>query len=212
MATTKYSDLISEVLPLLAADPSDPVTEAAIKRACIEFCNGSWVWQHVPDPLDIEAGVIEYDLDPPTGADISTVVDVTIDGQPGKLRDIAWINSQLPRWRTEPGHVMFATQINTEQLILAPCPAWGVSGGIEMTLALQPALKATGLPRWIATQYLYSLVDGAVGYLMLMPSTDWTDLNMAAIKLKSFQAAISGARADAISALGRAPTRTTPQH
>lgn len=212
MATTKYSDLISDVLPQLAADPSDPVTEAAIKRACTEFCSGSWIWQHVPDPIDIEASVIEYDLDPPVGADITTIIDVTINGQPGKLRDLSWINQQIPRWRKEPGNVMFASQINTEQLILAPCPAWSVTGGIELTMALQPSLKATGLPRWIATQYLYALVDGAVGYLMLMPGADWSDPNLSVIKLKSFQAAINGARNDAVSALGRGPTRTTPQH
>ena len=31
MANIKYSELLDEVLPYLAADPSDPVTENAIK-------------------------------------------------------------------------------------------------------------------------------------------------------------------------------------
>jgi hypothetical protein len=212
MATTKYIDLLTEVLPVLAADPSDPVTEAAIKRAAIEFCNGSWVWLHMPDLLDVEAGETTYDIDVPAGADVTTVVDAALDGTPLQNKSLAWLNANVPRWRKEPGTPRYFTQINTEQLMLAQLPAQTQAQALALTLALQPDQRATGMPRWIVTQYLYVIASGAIANLMLMPGQDWTDMALGAIKKAEFAAGVNDARNDALSALGRAPVRSTPQH
>lgn len=212
MATVKYSDLLPEVLPNLAADPSEPVTVNAIKRACIQFCRESWVWKHLPDPADLAAGETTYDLEVISGADVSAVMNVTANGVPLKNRNTAWLDTELPGWRTTRATPKYYTQVDTQQIILAPVPDINVTAGLVMTLAMQPSQRATGIPAWIYNQYLYSLAHGALAYLMLMPGKAWTDKELGASYFKLFEGAIADARADAESALGRAPVRSSYQH
>lgn len=212
MATTKYSDLLDDVLPHLAADPSDPVTEYAIKRAVIDFCAGSWIWKHIPDPIDVQQGESAYDLELPPGADIAVVLTATVGVQPLSARSIEWLDAQLPGWRTNPATPRHFTQVDTEQVILAPVPEVNLPQGLALSLALQPAQSAKAFPRWISNQYLYALADGATARLMLMPGKPWTDLANGQDRRARFEAAIANARTSALAALGRAPTRTTPQH
>lgn len=212
MANTLYSDLVDEVLPHLAADPSDPVTENAIKRTVIEFCKDSWVWRYFPDPQNLIANLAEYDLEPPSGADITAILDVQIENVPITPKSHDWLNLNIPGWRTTPGTPKYYTQIDTAQIILAPPPAYNVTGAILMTAALQPSQKATGFPTWIANQYIYQIVDGAIGKLMLMGEKPWTDIANGANRRDRFEAAIANARNDGVSALGRAPVRASYQH
>lgn len=212
MANIKYSELLDEVLPLLAADPSDPVTENAIKRSVIEFCAGSWIWQYLPDPIDVAAGENVYDLEPPPGADITTIMDVSYNRVPLTDKSLTWLDQELPGWRSTRATPKYFTQVDTEQVILAPLPDTNLSGGLVMTLALQPSQSATSFPKWIFNQYIYTLADGAVSKLMLMPGKGWTDLQNGLDRRNRFEAAIANARNNSASALGRAATRVKSQH
>lgn len=212
MLISKYSDLIDDVLPTLAADPSYPVVEYAVRRACIEFCASSWVWQYLPDPIDIVAGEARYDLEPDTGADISAVMDVACNGVPLEAKSVAWLDANLPGWRTTPGTPKFYTQVDTEQIILAPAPDANIAGGLTMTLTLEPSKTSQGIPRWLFNQFMYALAEGAISYLMLMPNKPWTDLASGARYGINFQNAIANAKASTAASLGRAATRVTPQH
>lgn len=212
MANIKYSDLLDDVLPSLAADPSDPVTEHAIKRAVIEFCAGSWVWKHLPDPMDVTAGEAVYDLEPLPGTDVAMVMNVALDGYKLDPQAVDWLDSNNPGWRTTTSAPKWFTQVDTEQLMLAPVPDATVAGGLTATLALQPNQSSTGFPAWIANQHMYALADGAIARLMLMPGKPWTDLQNGQDHRVKFEAAMANARANAVFGLGRASLRTAPQH
>lgn len=212
MANIPYTELLDEVLPSLAADPSDPVTENAIKRAVIEFCAGSWIWRHFPDPIDVVAGEAYYQLESPSGADITVVVDAQHDRAPIHARSTSWLDAEIPGWRTIRKTPKYYTQIDTEEIILAAVPESSITGGLTLTLALQPSQTAAGFPKWIFNQYLYDLANGAIAKLMLMPGKPWTDLQNGADRRARFDGAIANARASAASALGRAPGRVKPQH
>lgn len=212
MANTNYSDLIDDVLPHLSADPSNPVTEQAIKRTVIEFCNQSWVWQTFPDPISVVANTNLYDLEPESGADIAAVLSVVIDGDPILAKSPAWLNTNVRNWRTEAAPPRYYTQLDTETLILAPLPQSNIKNGMALTIANQPSQRSTGFPSWISNQYFYALVDGSVAKLMLMDKKPWADAQGGVDRRSKFEAAISGARNDAVTALGVAPVRTTSQH
>lgn len=212
MANVRYSDLINEVLPNLVADPSDPVTEYAIKRAVIEFCAQSWAWKHLQDPVDVEAGELNYQLEPPAGAEVVAVMNAEIDGVPIDDKSVEWLNANRPDWRSQANRPKFYTQTDTEQLILAPVPDANITGGLVITLACQPSQAATGFPRWLANQYRYTIADGASARLMLMPGKPWTDLPNGTARLISFTQDINNARARAAMGLSRAPIRTASQH
>lgn len=208
----KYENLINDVLPHLAADPSDPVTLNAIKRTVIEFCAGSWIWKSFQDPVNVRAGANTYDLEPEQGADVATVLAAELDGLPLKQRAITWLNNELPRWKTVSGTVKYFTQVDTESLILAPLPDVSIANGLTVTLALQPNQAATGFPAWIYNQYIYPLVDGAVARLMLMPNKGWSDPATGVDRRNKFENAMANARNAAVSALGSAPQRVKSQH
>lgn len=212
MANIKYSELLDEVLPYLAADPSDPVTENAIKRTVIEFCAGSWIWKHLPDPLDVVAGEATYDLEPLSGTDVTTVLAAELDGVPLAPKDVPWLNREIPRWRTVQARPKYFTQIDTEHVILAALPDANITAGLTLTLALQPSQAATSFPKWIFNQYLYVLAEGALAKLMMMPNKPWTDIKNGADRRTKFEAGMANARASAVSALGSAPQRVSAQH
>lgn len=212
MANITYTELLDEVLPELSADPSDPVTENAIRRAVTEFCADSWIWQYLPDPLDVTANEAAVDLEPPGGADITAVLHVALDGTPLDKRAAHWLDANLPRWRTDTATPRHYTQIDTDQIILAPVPASSGSGVLTMTLALQPSHTATGFPRWIFKLHEAALVDGAVSRLMLMADKPWSNAANGADRRARFHDAKANARAAVVMALGGAPLRTTSQH
>lgn len=212
MANIKYSELLDEVLPNLAADPSDPVTENAIKRAVIEFCAGARVWQYLPDALDVTAGELTVDLEPEQGADVGVVMHVALNGAPLENKSIDWLDRNEPGWRSTAGTPNYFTQVDTEQIILAPLPAASARKALVMTMALQPSHTATSFPAWIFSRYAYALADGAMSKLMLMPGKPWTDIPGGADRRTRFEQAISNARANAVGGLSRAATRTTSQH
>lgn len=212
MLITKYTDLLSDVLPSLKADPSDPVTEYAIKRACIEFCAASWVWQYLPDPIDVVAGEAYYDVEPDSGSEVTAVMNVAHNGVLLDAKSVMWLDTNYTSWRTTQAVPKYYTQVDMDQVILAGVPDANITGGLTMTLALEPAKTATGLPKWICSQYLYSLAEGAISRLMLMPNKPWTDLAVGQDMRKNFEAATANARASSLAALGRATNRVTPQH
>ncbi len=212
MATTKYVDLLDEVLPYLSADPSNPVTENAIKRTVIEFCAASWIWKYLPDTITTLAGEWFYDLEPPTGADVAVVMHVALDGVPLTHRTLEWLDVELPRWRTTTGTPKYFSQVDSEQILLAPGPNYGVTNGLSMTLALQPSQSATGFPSWIGNQYFEDLANGAIARLMIMPNKPWTDLINGAARRAAFEAGMNNARASAVRSLARAEIHTKSHH
>jgi len=212
VANTKYSDLLSDVLPLLTADPSDPVTERAIQRAVIEFCTATWTWKQVSDLADIDAGESTYDIDIPSSADVVTVISLAIGGFPIQPKSIDELNATLPGWMTERGIPRYYTQVDLEQIILAPVPAGNAKNALAMIVALTPSRSSTSFPGWIDSKYHDALVNGAAAYLMLMPDRPWTSLAVGASLRARFEADMGNARASAAGSLGRAPIRSASHH
>lgn len=212
MSNIKYADLIHDVLPFLAADPSDPFTEAMIKRAAIEFCKESWVWKHVCDAQDVTVSEGTYDLDIPNASSVATVMDVLLSGVPLEAKEIGWLNANVPTWLTDAATPRYYTQTEPEKLMLAPVPSETTAGALTVTVALQPSQSASGLPEWIFNKFPYEITDGALAKLMLVPGKPWTDLAGGVDRRAKFEAAIANARAMAVTGLGRAANRTSPQH
>lgn len=212
MANIKYSDLIHDVLPFLAADPSDPFTENVIKRAAIEFCQESWVWKHISDAQDVTVSEATYDIDVPNGAAVTTVMSVVLNDTPLEAKEVGWLNINLPAWHTTEAAPNYYTQTEPGQIILAPIPGETSAAALVITVALQPTQTATGFPEWIFNKFPYAITDGALAKLMLVPGKPWTDLTGGVDRRARFEAAIANARAMAVTGLSRAANRTSSQH
>lgn len=212
MASIDYSILVPDVLAALRADPSDPVTESAIKRTVIEFCASTLIWKHNPTAINIVANTATYAIVAPADASVVAVISAQIDGQPLTPKGIDWLDSNVKRWRTDQGATAYFTQTDPGEIILAPLPSSSLVGGMTMTVALQPTRAASTFPQWIYDHHGYVLTDGALAKLMLMSDKPWSDPQLGADARARFDTAVSSIRANADTSLGRAAARVTAQH
>lgn len=212
MSDARYTELLIEVLPAMVADPSEPAAVAAIKRAVIEFCAGSWVWRVIPDPDSVIAGSATYDLDPPSGSVVTMVSEVMVNGLKLENRSPSWLDANLPGWRTTRSVPRYFTQFDSEQIILAPVPDTTIASGLTMTLVVHPDQTATAFPRWLFDRFIYQIASGAIAYLMLMPNRPWSSPKEGFLHRENFENAINNARHAGFVALSRAPLRTAYQN
>ena len=122
MAGTLTERLDKALLEVTATKNAAARAEYAIKRAVIDFCAGSWIWKHIPDPIDTTAGENTYDLEPPPATDITTVMSVALNNVPLTNKSLDWLDGNLPGWRTNTATPKHFTQVDTEQVIVAPVP------------------------------------------------------------------------------------------
>lgn len=212
MANIDYSDLLGEVLPYLAGEPSDPVTQGAIRRAVIDFCTRTRLWKHMPSPIDVAAGMSAYDITAPADAAIVAALDVCFDGVPLVPTSFANLNATKPGWFNDPGPPRQYTQIEPSRILLASVPTGNLVDGLVVTVALAPSVTSTGAPDWLMTQYRYALAEGAIAHLMLMPGKPWTDIQGAIDRRARFDEHIGNARAVGEVGAQAGVIRTTTQH
>lgn len=201
--TTKYTDLFNDVLPQVPGCSTD-LAEYAIKGAVIEFCKDSWVWKHYPDRQTMTSGESEYALEAPAGADVTATISVALDGTPIDpiTREAAEADSTLS------GYV----QDEVDTIVLVPTPDETIVNGLSFVLALQPRRASSAFPSWIDIKYRDALAAGARARLKAMPNKPWSDAKGAEADRKIFDDEKANARALGVSALTRAPTRTTSYH
>ena len=73
------SDFLSYVLPYVTGC-SMPLAQQQILSICREFCSRAPVVQELLDPVDAIAGQALYDLDAPSGTDVSLVLEAFYQG------------------------------------------------------------------------------------------------------------------------------------
>lgn len=208
----KYTDLLPDVLTLLATDPSEPVAVIAVRNTVIDFCGRSWLWREYSDPINVVAGQSSYDIDVPTGASMVTIMSARVNGVPIDPRSAVELDETDPTWQTRDGTPKYYSMLTTDTVELAPVPDENVTGGLIIQFALQPTRAATTFPDWIGEDFWEGLVAGAASRLMLMPNKPWADGASGAYYKAQFDSAIEHAKLWALRGLGRAPTRTTSQH
>lgn len=211
MSDTKYTDLFDEVLPEVPGAGQDLAVNA-IRNTIIEFCQGSWCWRYFMDPAPILAGLNTYDLDPLIGAEVAQVLLVKVDGKTIDPISEADLSAKRPRWQTERDTPRNYLTDDPSQIILAPVPDRKIPGGLVVTLALQPTRTSTMFPTWIWSRYFDALAGGAKARLMKMPKKPWTSPELYSLYRGQFEAAMAGAKVEALRSLSRAPLRTVSQH
>lgn len=209
MANTKFTDLLPDILSILPADPSNPLTLNTVLRTIQDFCTSSMVWRDISDPIDVVQGTNTYDLDVPQGAMLVSVMSVNYDAKPLRASTVLDLYNSVREWETRAGRPCYYTQLNPEEIILAPVPDESLPYGLSIITALQPSMTATFYPRWIHNRFQPVIVDGVLGQLMQMPGKRWTDMKNGALHQRAYENGRATARAVGATALGSAPIRTT---
>lgn len=139
-------DFFRRVAHVARGCPSE-VLRGAVVQAGREFCERTWIWEAVLEPVQTQDGVRGYQVFAPD-ADILAIKAVALDG-----RDVKF---------TTPDR-------STVQLWDEP------KGGLDLvaTVILAPAPDAHQLPRFLLSDWPEAVASRARSILLDMPGTDW---------------------------------------
>lgn len=215
MANVAWEAFLPMIL-VQAPGVSQPLAEASVRDAAIEFCKRSLAWVHHMDALPIVAGVADYDLDVPDGAVAIQPLDVWADGEPLDPAAPRELTALYGEWRAETGTPLYylheVLDGAVRQLTLAPKPIATVSNGLTARLALRPTKTSTEIDEAIYEEYGTVIANQALGRLLLMPKRPWSDAEHGVALLREFSSQCSAAQLRAARGGTRAPLRSRTVH
>lgn len=194
----KAEDFYKYVLPELPGVPDETLRQALMSIAG-DFCVATHVWDEIADPIMLIAGVSDYDIDVPPGADIVTVKEVW--GPLGELLPATMRDLQLkmPNWQTAEGTdpVYYNMVKGFGVLTVYPKPIAPTGKPITVHAVYAPKIEATTLPDTLVRDYRPAIEHGVKARLMAMPNKPWSNA-MAGSYLQLYEAAKTEARGDVL--------------
>jgi hypothetical protein len=205
MANVAYSAFFPYLIPLVP-HVADPVAEQAVRDACIEFCEGSLIWQEGMDPLSTIKGEAAYELDAPTGAKLTHIVDLYYDSNRLEKMSRSEISARFMRdWMTLEGTPSAYMMLNPNEVTLVLKPDKSLADALTGILAFAPTRKSTQIIDYIYEDYAEQIARGAAAKLMIIPNQQWSDMKTALLYHKQFTSDISNARSHVNEGQVRAP-------
>ena len=179
-------------LPELPGVPA-PILDAYINRAWFDFAKNSLCW-HEWQEVTLQDGVNTYELSPPGGAAVYTVIDaqqgsnVLVPRGPEQL--LTYDAAYASRRGTPNGYSL----AQDKSLVLYPTPqADDVSLPVRVHVAYVPTLSALTIPDPFAEQYVDALSSGAKARMMAMAGQPWSNPQMAVVYAAAFEAGVTSA-------------------
>lgn len=166
----KHDDFYSLMLAEMPGCPLVMV-KSALTRSALDFCRLSMAWQEDLDPIQVKAGVAQYELDLPSGALLVVVTEARI----GSVALATVSKPEADRWRDEGQPFAYSMPSHTV-MELYPQPHEDGTDPLVVQVALSPTLDATTLPDILAERYFEAVAEGAKAILKRMPNQPWTDI------------------------------------
>ena len=193
------SALYPYVVPHFPSVP-EPAIDRAILDGAIQFCRDSLAWQESTDPIQVIAGVAEYDVEPVSNAEPVRVL--------AAVKAHAHLDRALLSGSdiTQVGEVTGFVQPVPRIVRLVSVPEEGAS--IVLRVAIEPKDAATTLDDSLVRYWKEPIAAAAKQRLALT----YGDINQAQIAEQQYQFGLSRARAQAQVGAhrGRLRTRLVP--
>ncbi len=166
----KYSDLFVYVLSEVPGCP-EFTAERAIRDTCIDFFGRTDLWRADPLTLIALAGITEYELEAPVGAEPNHVKKVLRAGRPltAMLYDDAFAAIEMSE-RSAPS---FWTQTDNGALMIGPKPVSKET--LKVLYTLKPTTSSTSIPDTHGLEWREALVSGALYRLQMMTGSPWAN-------------------------------------
>lgn len=176
----------------------EPAIDRAILDGAIQFCRDSLAWQESTDPIQVIAGVAEYDVEPVSNAEPIRVL--------AAVKAHAHLDRALLAGSdiTQVGEVTGFVQPVPRVVRLVSVPEEGTS--IVLRVALEPKATATTLDDSLVRYWKEPIAAAAKQRLALT----YGDINQAQIAEQQYQFGLSRARAQAQVGVHRGRLRTRP--
>lgn len=207
--TTTYDTFLPEVLPY-APNCAELVAVNAIRNAVIEFCTGTWYWQHDCYPQPVVATIPEYTPDVPDYTKLVGMIDVWFGGKPLYPQNEATLRRLYgySDYRAVAGSPRWFYSMNPNNVILVPCPD-PQAAGIDMTarVAVTPLRNSTGCLDTIYERFAEWIAQGALARLKATPGQPYSDAQGALMAERLFRSKIIETRAEVERNKSRGPMR-----
>lgn len=221
MANKLWTDWYDELLPDVPGC-NETIASYAIKRAAIEFCERSQVYQAaVPDVASVN-GTSEYALPDVASGVIATQLlelwyyngTTTVRLKYRTPRQLTGLYGPAVNWRTAIGTgQLYFTQEMPGKVRIAQVPNASQANALtRMWAAARPKDDATGIDELIGIPYWRAIGYGAKRELMGSPKKPYTNPDLAAFNGQLFEVAIKEAQVRAFQARrGRSRTEADVQ-
>lgn len=174
MATVAYTTFFPEVLPHVPGCP-DPLALNAVRNACYEYCAKTMWWQETRTAVPLTALTLPYTLVAPTGATVSQILSVSIDGAPLGPTPIDQLDNRVSNWRARTGKPQAYYQSNPNTLNLYPIPDGTDSYDVVLRVAYVPTRASTFVDSTMHEYHSEEIASGALARLMSVPGTPWSN-------------------------------------
>lgn len=164
-----------------------PLVKQALLSAASEFCRRTHAWSEVQEPIELQPGVRDYELDAPSGARVCVALDVMVNNRP--LRPL---RPMLPEEESCP--VWFNMAIERGMLSLYPTPTQAET--MRVRAAYEPTEDAQTLPDFLGHDYLGAMTGGTKAILMAIPGKTWSHPDLVPYHRQKFDDAVVEALAD----------------
>jgi len=198
-----YSAFLDYVMPDVPGCTTQ-LAEHEIRNACIEFCENSLILQRDHDPVTIVAGIVDYDLEPPTGTLVTRVMKAWYKGTelvqsaPDNINKSEVYNRLFTGAdvsRSDPQRIL---QKDERTFTVYPIPQETATNSLTLRIALKPTRSSTTVDDVIFEDYAEAIGSGAKARLMMSPGKPYTNPQLGAAEMMLFRQAINTARSRAI--------------
>jgi hypothetical protein len=172
----KYEDMLDEVMPELPGC-SNAIAVKALKDACHMFLSQSLVYQQKNDPISVEAGTAEYDLDSFTGYENIMPVAVYIDTRKIDPTTEDKLRTMHRQWDEQEGQVGAYIMVSPDIIRLVYIPE--ADGVLDVKVALTTSKRSTGIEDFIWDQYYEYIAAGAKRRVMRIPNKPYSQPELA---------------------------------
>lgn len=188
---TKYEDMLDDVIPELMGC-SVELAINALRNTCIELFQKSWIYTQQMDTIPVLTSVPEYDLDSFSGYRVVGVVSAWFNGVRVGPLATETLNKNYLRWEADAGTVegYIIKESNLIRLYRIP----EQDGVLDLTVALAPTTKSTGIETFVYDFYSEAIAAGAKARLMAIPSKPFSNINASMMYRAQFAAAITDAK------------------
>jgi hypothetical protein len=183
----KLETLLKYLLPLVPGCP-DVTAMTYLRRAFAEFCDETLLYQLDLDPIQIEGGIAQYDLDVTTGYEVATIVSAFIGNWP--IVPLA-PHQVRPTWASAPRRYV---QWDGETVTLYPTPSEDGTDPLQLRVALRPTMAVTDLDDGFGDEYGEDIAHGAAYRLLMMPKQPFSDIASSLAYKAAFKSAVGNGR------------------
>lgn len=183
----KFKPFIYPSLP----EVSDMEFISNTRRACIEFCRRSLVWQVELNPIDVVSGQVTYALEIPEDTELTRVMKVIVNRD-----EYTPINDDAGQFFGFAPY--YVSHITSREIDLIRPPQDNIAGGLKIKVALQPTHTAMQVADILYTHYSEAIALGALANLCSIAGRPFSNPQLAKQYTEDFRHAINNATSDAV--------------